>query len=223
MKMSIQQVKELDRQPRNLAVAILTIVAAEWLTVKEYVTTRLTQIEWELEIPDFRGHGHLYGLDSSLKRLHPFRRILPVYRKWVIDVLKGILGSYHFSADEQKDRMLRQLRDDFLGILEEIEIVQAQVQNMVSVVTAIMSIEETKRSAEQNKNINRLTYLAVVFVPMSFISSLFSMTSDVASLHQTFWIFLALAIPLTLFALSIAQWSHIKVWCKKFSLLLSLN
>lgn len=214
MEMAMRQFDDLDKQPKILAVAMLSIIAAEWLTVKEYVTTRLTQIEWELEIPDFRGQGPSYGLEASLKRLHPFRRSLPFYRNWVMSILQGFLKNGSLSVDDPRDQALRDLRDDFLAIIEELYILQTHVQNMISVVTAIISLEETKRSAEQNKSITRLTFLAVIFVPMSFVSSFFSMTPNVTSLYQTFSIYFVVAIPLTLFALSVAQWVSIKEWIR---------
>ena len=207
--MSVQNLKGLEEQPNNFAIAILSIIAVEWLTVKEYVTTRLTQIEWELEVPDFRGHGEKYGLDASLKWLHPFRRNVPRYRKWVTNILNGILSDKNLSSTDPKDEALRDLREDFLVILRDLETLQAQVQDLVRVVTAIISIEEAKRSAEQNKS------LAVVFVPLSFVSSFFSMTSDVASLRTTFWIFFVVAVPLTLLSLSVTRWWAITRWLRR--------
>lgn len=215
MKMSMQQLKELELQPNNFSIAILSIIAAEWLTVKEYVTTRLTQIEWELEVPDFRGHGEKYGLDASLKWLHPFRRNVPRYRRWVTDILNGVLSDKNLSSTASKDQALKDLREDFLIILRDLDALQAQVQDLVRVVTAIISIEEAKRSAEQNKSLARLTYLAVVFVPLSFVSSFFSMTSDISSLRTTFWIFFAVAVPLTLLSLSVTRWWAITRWLRR--------
>lgn len=211
----MQNIHELHEQPNTLAIAILSIIAKEWLTVKEYLSTRLAQIEWELQIPDFRGNGKSYGLGITLKRLHPFRRNLPVYRKWVLAVLDNILSNDKIPSNDQKHRPLTQLREDFLRILNEIDAVQTRVQDMVSVVTAIMTIEEAKRSAEQTSSLARLTYLAVVFVPLSFVSSFLSMTPDVKSLTSTIWLFFVLAVPLTIFALSVTHWVNIKEWWLK--------
>lgn len=68
MRMSKQDIQQLPTQPSNLGLAILSIAGAEWLTIIKYITTRLIQIEYELEDPLFRTP---YGLDDCLKRLHP--------------------------------------------------------------------------------------------------------------------------------------------------------
>lgn len=212
MRMSMQQLNELGEQPNNLAVAILSIIGTEWLTIKEYITTRLTQIEWEAEVPDFRAHGKSYGLETTLKWLHPFRRNIPRYRKWVDSVLNGILSNENLGSEDQA---LRQLRDDYLSILNDLDTVHAQVQDLVRVVTAIISIEDAKRTGEQNSSLARLTYLAVVFVPLSFVASFFSMSPDVKSLSTTYWVYFAVAVPLTLLSLSVVRWWDIAEWFRR--------
>jgi Mg2+ and Co2+ transporter CorA len=212
MKLGSKEFAALQSQPRNLGVAALSIIAAEWLTVVQYLTTRLNQIEWELQHPDFRTPP--YGLDASLRRLHPWRRSLPVYEQWVQEVLDDMLSDDALSKDQWHSGELLKLRGDFIAVRKALRTKQTQVQDMVSVVTAIISIEENKRSAEQNHNVTRLTYLAVLFVPMTFVSGFLSMTPDVTALSRTFWIYFALALPLTFVALVIAQWVYISVWAR---------
>lgn len=211
-KMGASDLDALAANPRNLALSILTIIASEWLTVLQYLRTRLTQLEWMLEIPDFRAP---YRLDEVLGRLHPWHRYLPFYRRWVRDVLRSILHKDDLDMQSQHNQALFKLREDFLVIQEEFEIAQAQLDNMTNLVTAIISLEENKRMANQNSNVTRLTYLAVVFVPMSFVTGLFSMTTDVSALTQTFWIFFIVAIPLSFGALAAAQWIYLREWVKR--------
>jgi Mg2+ and Co2+ transporter CorA len=194
---------------------MLSIIASEWMTVLQYLTTRLTQIEWEMERPDFRSEP--YGLEGSLRRLHPWRRAVPLYQKWVHKILRGVLYEDEINAGRPADEALCKLRHDFSTIQEDLETVRLQLESMVRVVTTIMALEDNRRSNEQNRNIARLTYLGVIFVPLSFVSSFLSMTSDVTSLSQTIWIYFALAIPITVIALSILQWGHIRDWLARLA------
>lgn len=69
---------------------------------------------------------------------------------------------------------------------------------------------------EQNRNFARLTYLAVVFVPLPWVLSFFSMNPDIVSLSKTFWIYFVVSIPLTAIALLIAKYFlHIRVFMGK--------
>jgi Mg2+ and Co2+ transporter CorA len=203
---SEQDIIGLLTHPNNLSLAILNIIGAEWLSVLKYLTTRLTQIEWELEHPDFRTPP--YGLDGSLRRLHPWRRGIPVYRAMINEVLQTVLRETN--PVPTLSTHLAKLRADFQIILAEIDILDKRIESMINVATAIISLDENKRAMRQNQNLSRLTYLAVIFVPMSFVSSLFSMTTDLSLLTQTFWVYFVVAVPITVLALGVADWIHVK-------------
>lgn len=206
-KMSREDLLSIEKQDSALSIPILSIVAAEWLTVLSYITTVLTKIEWELESPDYRKDdpSGIDSLDSAVERLHPLRRLIPVYRKFIKEVLITILAPSNLNSPPEKPCHLRKLRSEFESILERIDRLQIQTQNIISLATAIISIDENKRAMKMNKNLVRVTYLAVVFVPVQFVSSFFSMTPDLGSLNQTFWIYFCVAVPLTALCLTIAD------------------
>ena len=210
-KMSKDDFLSIEKQHSALSIPILSIVAAEWLTVLNYITTGLTKIEWELESPDYRKEdpSGLDSLDSALERLHPLRRLIPVYRKFIKEVLLTILATSNLKSTPEKPCHLRKLRSEFESILERIDRLQIRTQNIISLATAIISIDENKRAMKMNKNLVRVTYLAVVFVPVQFVSSFFSMTPDLGSLNQTFWIYFVVAVPLTALRLTIADPSRV--------------
>jgi hypothetical protein len=213
--------------PTLLAFPILSLVAAEWLTVMGYITTGLTKIEWELEHPTYRDSS--LGLDGALDRLHPLRRTMPVYRNMILEVLTTILAKYPHNpalpSSSSPTKKLEQLRSDFQSLLDSIDRLQMRMQNIISLATTIISIEENKRAMKMNKNLVRVTYLAVVFVPMAFVSSFFSMTPNLGDLSQTFWIYFAIAVPLTGLCLAVAdqgrglalalRWAKGRIWIGK--------
>jgi hypothetical protein len=74
--------------------ALLHIVCSEWLTMSEYIKTRLNQIEMEIVRPkdfaqDFAPGNHI---DSALERLHVWRRLVPLYREMVSETLQQIFS-----------------------------------------------------------------------------------------------------------------------------------
>jgi Mg2+ and Co2+ transporter CorA len=202
----------IQSQPYSLGLTILNLVAAEWTTVVAYITTGLTKIEWELEHSDYRDEKN--GLEAVLDRLHPLRRLLPVYRTMLKDVLNSILHPTNFPRPRnpnslpstfEKASHLEKLAADFTSILDRIDRLQVRTQNIISLATTTISIEENQRAMKMNKNLVRVTYLAVVFVPMAFVSSFFSMTPDLGQLTETIWIYFAVSLPLTALCLSVAD------------------
>ncbi|KAF2237277.1 hypothetical protein EV356DRAFT_496865 [Viridothelium virens] len=197
-------------QPQTLVYRMLQLVCAEWLTLCRYVGARLVQIEWELENPDFRRDPS--SIDASLRKLHPWRRSVPQYRSMLADTIDKL---FRETSDKNTDEGLQDLQRDFEIVHKDIASLQDRIERIVLVATAIVSIEESRRAFGQNKNLTRLTYLAVVFVPLSFVSSFFSMTNDLGSLGQTFWVYFAVAIPLSFIALGVADFLHIKLLFKR--------
>ncbi|KAL9094418.1 MAG: hypothetical protein Q9165_003268 [Trypethelium subeluteriae] len=197
-------------QPKMLIHCMLQLICAEWLTLCRYVAARLVQIEWELENPDFRRDPS--RIDASLRKLHPWRRSVPQYRGMLADTIDK-----HFREGSAKDtdNGLEDLQRDFEIVHKDIVNLQDRIERIILVATAIVSIEESRRAFNQNENLTRLTYLAVVFVPLSFVSSVFSMTSDLGSMGQTFWVYFAVAIPVSLIALGVADFLHIKLLFKR--------
>jgi Mg2+ and Co2+ transporter CorA len=202
--MSKDDLKSIEKQHTALGIPILSLVAAEWLTVVNYITTGLTKIEWELEHPEYRKDDPI-GLDSALERLHPLRRLIPVYRTFVKEVLTTVLAPSNIKSTPENPCHLQKLRAEFESILDRIDRLQTRTQNIISLATAIISIDENKRAMKMNSNLVRVTYLAVIFVPVQFVSSFFSMTPDLGSLEQTFWVYFVVAVPLTCLCLTIAD------------------
>src|ERR1700709_1755983 len=64
--------------------ALLHFVFAEWLTMCEYVKTRIGQIEWEISYPE-----HFLqredGINVAFNKLHVWRRLLPLYREMLTE------------------------------------------------------------------------------------------------------------------------------------------
>lgn len=202
-------------EPQVLAYPTIYTICAEWLIVCDYVKARLSQIEWEIELPDvfrahddFRSKGEVIG--DSLRRLHTWRRHIPVFRDMVNEALEQALPAAvrlttNPNAKEGTAKAFEDVRPDFDRVLKALEELQNRVDRLSAIVTSEISIEDSRLGLEENHNLARLTWLATTFIPLSFVSAFFSMNEDVAALKYTFgWFFLA-AIPFTVLVLYIAR------------------
>jgi Mg2+ and Co2+ transporter CorA len=73
------------------------------------------------------------------------------------------------------------------------------MEAMAPVVTSIVQISGTRRSLKEAENVTRLTNLALLFIPLSLVSGLFSMNSDVSA--HGLKLYFSVAIPLCVFHL----------------------
>ena len=200
-----EEIMSIPKDPRLLFKKTLMVVCAEWSTLVKYATTRITQLEWEIENPELQ--GNIGGLQVTIKKLHSWRRRLPIFRTLVSEVLEKVVKREGFMCCT--DNLVQDLVKDFEICLSKIENLQDRADRIMAVVTAVMSIEESKKAFEQNRSLARLTWLAITFAPLSFITSLFSMNGDLSTLLRTFGIYFAVAIPLTAIVLFLTRFTNV--------------
>lgn len=214
--------------PQVLAKPTLYTICAEWLVVCEYVKARLSQIEWELELPRlFRSKGD--AIETSLKRLHTWRRQVPTMKEMIIETLEQALpaaarltsnprvNSFSPSSPMSTRSVITDFSvinfDDVSGyedvildlkrVLTAINYLQERVDRLTDIVTSEINIEDSRRGLEENHNMARLTWLATIFVPLSFIASFYSMNEDITALKTTYGYFWATAFPFTLIVMAV--------------------
>ncbi|XXH03582.1 hypothetical protein Hte_009987 [Hypoxylon texense] len=201
---SQEDINAIQKNPRAMAFRPLEIICAEWLTLSRYITARLGQIEWEIERPDFRivkqDGNDTVNFNTSLQKLHTWRRRLPLYRDMVSETRKKLFPDEKPGPGAAPADCIGQLRKDFEIVAGHINDLLSRTERIAAVATAVTAIEESRRAIEQNKALGRLTYLAVIFAPLSFVSSFFSMSENVASLSQTIWIYFCVAVPISALA-----------------------
>ncbi|KAI0386594.1 hypothetical protein F5Y04DRAFT_241833 [Hypomontagnella monticulosa] len=202
---SQEDIDSIEKNPKAMAFRILEIICAEWLTLSRYITARLGQIEWEIEKPEvFQGkrvdiQRESMNFKSSLTKLHTWRRRLPVYRSMVADMRTKLFPDPLNSTNpsDPPNDCIAALREDFTIVARHIDDLLSRTERIAAVATAVTAIEESRRALEQNKTLGRLTYLAVIFAPLSFVSSFFSMSANLADLTQTIWVYFCVAIPIS--------------------------
>ncbi|KAK0651082.1 hypothetical protein B0T16DRAFT_489168 [Cercophora newfieldiana] len=168
-------------------VALLRLVSAEWLTMSQYIKTRLSQIDWEITHPkEFLTQTQI---DIILNKLHTWRRLVPQYREMITETQTRV---FRVQVKVQTGRELSSLslntsdtdplspfRDEFRLVLAQMEEYERRIDRLTTVVTSAISIVDSRR-------VERLTLLAMLFVPLSLVGTLFSMSDDISEIRDTF-------------------------------------
>ncbi|KAK0129890.1 hypothetical protein ONS96_000436 [Cadophora gregata f. sp. sojae] len=205
---------------------LLYLICADWLAISDYIRTRIGIIEWEISNPDhFLSKD--FGIDDALKKLHVWRRLVPLYREMLTDSLQRVFrvpvhdtstsvtlnGIESALAPTSTSTPLASslaptsnhpIKSDFSRALSYMEEYQQRIDRLTSVVTAIISIEDSRRSQDDNRNVARLTWLATFFIPLSYVASLFSMQENIGQLRPTMRLYFKWAVPVAAFAMGLA-------------------
>ncbi len=180
----------------------LRTVAAEWANYVSVMHYSIREYEYSIdETPVL--FPKLDKLSSDLRSLQSWRR-RSMQSQSKISLVKRFIRS-HEPTDHLHSERCRSLLDDYEHIAVSIDAYGRRLENMLPVVTSLVQIADSRRSYAESSNVRRLTYLAQVFVPLTFTSGLFSMKIDMTPGRQQFWIYLAVALPVTLLVFLIAR------------------
>ena len=208
--MSREELEIIGDNPEYLTSPLYKLIASQWLLIFEYVKARLSQIEWELEYEPWRTSR---GLDETLKKFHPWRRRLPLYKSCIETIMHDLERRNRFASSESWNQTISSFRE----VLARHEELQQRANQVISVLTAVISIEESKKAMSNARDVTRITYLAFAFVPLSFVASFLSMNTNFPHGGATvYWTYFLLAIPLSCIAVLIAyNWLALgKLWKK---------
>ncbi|KAI0539507.1 hypothetical protein GGR58DRAFT_464564 [Xylaria digitata] len=177
------------------ALALLRLVCAEWLTLNQYIKTRLSQVDWEITHPkEFLTQTQI---DTILKKLHTWRRLVPLYREMIFETKSTVFHSDSPGHEAPSD--MDRYKDELSLILEQMEEYERRIDRLTTVVTSAISIMDSRRA-------ERLTRLATLFVPLSLVGTLFSMSGDITQIGATFGYWAAASLVLLLLLLC---WNHL--------------
>lgn len=182
----------------------------------EYIQAVLSELEaklWHVEcmiapgLKDAEKNQYMRDFSAALNEVNTMRRRL----NWYASEMKlncEALRSPNFALDDiQRDR-------DFVAIYNRLVSYQNWADRLMSVITTHVSLMETEKSISDSKSLARLTVLGFFFVPASFVATFFSMGGKFSVGQPKFWIYFAVAIPVTFIAF-IAAFGTWRVWWNK--------
>ncbi|KAK4447210.1 hypothetical protein QBC34DRAFT_410097 [Podospora aff. communis PSN243] len=133
----------------------------------------------------------------SRQSLYKLRLVEAFVVHW--QTMERVMGSSENPSDAQQADLLLL---DIKHIANRIDEYMRSLELMAPMATSLLQLMDSERSVSEAVNVRRLTYIALVFVPLSFVASIFSMGDDFAPGRPGFWVYFAVAIPMALVVLA---------------------
>ena len=146
--------------------------------------------------------AQLASLNSDLSALQKWaRRSTATNHK-----IQYVLGFLKNRSTKDRDVDARNLLiEDYEHIASSLTLYSRRLDAMVPIATSMIQIIDTQRSLIETKNLSRLSNLVLVFVPLQFVSSLFSMDKASVPGSKGFWLYFIIAVPMSILVLFIAH------------------
>jgi magnesium transporter len=112
------------------------------------------------------------GTVAPTERIYSLRREATDFYRAVHPLL-AVAATVERSADPQLQPYLRDVHDHLLLVNEEVAAQRDLLGTILEANMAVISVEQTKVSVRQNSTMERLTVLATVFLPLTFVTGFF--------------------------------------------------
>jgi Mg2+ and Co2+ transporter CorA len=109
------------------------------------------------------------------------------------------------------------LKNDLDHLLARIDILSNRCNTISATLLSTMSILKSQKSIEQSEQVNKLTRLAFVYIPLSYISSVFGMNVKEIQSSSPIWVFFVAAISFTLLSVCLVSCQNIKKWAAELA------
>jgi magnesium transporter len=112
------------------------------------------------------------GAVAPTERIYSLRReVTDFYR--AVHPLLGVVTAVERAAAQELQPYLRDVQDHLILVNEEVAAQRDLLGTVLEANMAVISVEQTKVSVQQNATIEQLTILATVFLPLTFVTGFF--------------------------------------------------
>ena len=99
------------------------------------------------------------------------------------------------------------LTRDIQFIVTQIEQYRDLLEAMVPMLTSILQIADSRRAIREAIYVKNLTYVALIFLPLGFVSSLLSIDGDFAMNKERCWVYFVVSLPLLALVLALSHYA----------------
>ncbi|KAH7114885.1 hypothetical protein EDB81DRAFT_669396 [Dactylonectria macrodidyma] len=170
---NVMKVQQIMRRQSDFAHFDLSLVEAQWSDIQS-MERRLSQHCLELE-------DTLIQLGIPLDPLDPSK----------------VIDWRDTSADFQH------LYQRFLYLRGWVERINSSITALASIVGNRQAFKEQQLSLQATERSRALTLIGLVFIPLAFTSSLFSMAEPYAPGDEKFWLYFAISLPMSVLVISL--------------------
>ncbi|KAK4040860.1 hypothetical protein C8A01DRAFT_15321 [Parachaetomium inaequale] len=181
----------------------IRIVLAEWNLYTHLMSRYFKYYEYTLHDTENRLHG------SDIIDLQRWRR-RSMQSRHKLTLLSEFID--HWLQQEAEKEPWNLALKDIKHTLSQLEHYNRSLEHMIPVATSMVQLLDSRRSMLEAANVSRLTLIALVFVPLSWVASLFSMSEDYSPGRKNFWVYFATALPVLILVLSLSavQWDQLE-------------
>ncbi|MCJ1468852.1 Ankyrin-2 [Pseudocyphellaria aurata] len=206
----------VPKTPADLFVPLVQQLEEEWNDVHETADGHLSDMRTRV----LQSNGTDSKLIKSLLRDARLWGILSKLLEDQIKVLRSVQGSYENNSwvlykegkelykegkNNLEHRQIREFEKETNDLSTKVQTqlgdLTATSQTLIQLEFNLTSIAEAQKSTSMNRSMKRLSWITFIFLPLTFIGTLFGMNVNILQSNPSWWIYLPFAVGITILTL----------------------
>ena len=203
-----------------------SIIAANWMQFLVYFDEIIDRLEYALARADINA---LNGVENHLVDVAHWHRRCWKSCEQVEHAIHALQSNSHLNQDSfhlTTGSVFTNV-NDFVYIHKKLCALTKRCQRLSLSLTNVISVIQSRQASEEAHSLKILTLLGMLFVPLTFLSGIFSMSGDFLPGQSRFWVYIVVSIPaiimvfLFVFSKQVAEFLKLKK--KKMKSLLNVR
>lgn len=186
------------KSPSQSAIFLKKIVAAHYLQLADYIKAMLPSLELKLTTAWVEEQEQWKGLQTISRRCGN-------YRDDIEDTILSLGYPLDIPSSRRKSTNWKDCEIDYQYVYHRLKVLKERADNLMTSMTGLASIAGNRQNLEEAKRVKRLNLLALLFIPLAYTSSLFSMQDNYAPNQDQFWVYWVCALGVVA-ATSVVTW-----------------
>lgn len=191
--------------PESVALFARKIVASHYHQLIEFLRSTVSSIQWGMSRQDKLDIFDVTRVEAQWSDIQALERRISEY----CEDLESTMIQCHISLQNPDIDKITNWKDswaDFQFLQMRMKDIRHRVESLNSAIAALagmagnrQALKDQELSLKEAKSTKALTFLGLVFIPLAYTASLFSMTAPYGPGQDKFWVYFAIACPLILF------------------------
>ncbi|KAL4866209.1 hypothetical protein BDV12DRAFT_138254 [Aspergillus spectabilis] len=202
--------------PLSARTILEKIIASHYTLTAKYLRETIELVQWSLSRQQNLSIFSNSTAEEQWSDIQAWDRRVSEYK----DDLQAIMLQLGILFETPNIRTMKSWKEstiDYQFLLQRFNSLHERIRDLNSAITGLASItsshqayteqklalKASKQSLHEARRAKTLTLVGLVFIPLAYVASLFSMAEPYASGNERFWIYFAIALPLSGFMLTL--------------------
>lgn len=184
--------------PEAVELLVKKIVASHYMQHLDYITMIVSHSQWVMSRHDTVDSFNTYNVEAQWSDAQALGRRIAEYCSDLEWIMLQCKIPFEGSNTPPQRTSWKDTTLDYQFLYMRYTNLRTRAESLNASMTALMGMVGNQQSVREARRTRALTVLGLMFIPLAYVSSLFSMADEYLPGRSRFWLYFAVSLPLIL-------------------------